>query len=119
VGRVRRWWRWLPFPWRKWRIVDRVRAGDEVPVRLPRKGAVLVAPEGIATWLAFDCPCGIGHRIMLNLDQLRYPRWRVHEADPLTVWPSVDDQIAMRRCHFVLRRGEVTWVRDDELGDES
>jgi hypothetical protein len=51
---------------------------------------------------------------MLNLDLDRYPRWTVHESDPLTVWPSVDDRVAERRCHFIMRRGKVIWVQDDE-----
>ena len=36
------WWQSLPLPWRGWRIVTHVLAGDEVPERLPHRGIVLV-----------------------------------------------------------------------------
>lgn len=114
MGRLSKWWRSLPFPWRPWRIVDEVGAADEIPDRLPHRGAALVASGGFRTWLAFDCPCGMGHRVMLNLDASRYPRWVISRSEPLTVWPSVDDRMNTRRCHFMLQRGRVTWVQDDE-----
>ncbi len=119
MGSVRRWWRSLALPWRTWRVGDEVLAGDEIPTRLPSRGAALVAVGGIQAWLAFDCPRGDGHRIMLNLDPRRYPHWTVRQSNPLTVWPSVDDRVATRRCHFVLRAGRVTWVQDENGTEEA
>ena len=40
------WWRSLQVPWRRWRIIDQLDAGDEVPERLPNRGVVLVGPPG-------------------------------------------------------------------------
>lgn len=60
------WKEWLP--WRKWRIGAVVDAADEVPERLPPKVAVLVGSTAHPKWLAFDCPCGEVHRIVVSLD---------------------------------------------------
>lgn len=107
------WWHWLPLPWRTWRLVGHVEAGDEVPDRLPRKGVVLVGPPERPSWLAFDCPCGHGHRLMVNLDSRRRPSWRVESLRPLSIRPSIDNITSERRCHFFLLRGKITWARDE------
>jgi hypothetical protein len=106
------WWQWIPLPWRRWRLVGNVDAGDEVPHRLPRKGVVLVGPPDSPTWAAFDCPCAQGHRLMVNLDQRRRPAWRVESLSPLSIRPSLDDITPTRRCHFFISRGRITWARD-------
>ena len=54
------WWQSLPLPWRPWRIVGQVAAGDEVPEYLPYRGVVLVGVPEYPTWAVFDCPCGNG-----------------------------------------------------------
>ena len=40
------WWQSLPLPWRVWRVVGQVGAGDGVPDRLPNKGVVLIGAPG-------------------------------------------------------------------------
>lgn len=112
MGRVawRHWWSRLTSP--AWRIVSVVEAADEVPDRLPFGGVVLVRSADRSKWLAFDCPCGGGHRILLNLDPERWPHWRFRQSEALTVWPSVDFESPGRRCHYILRRGRVIWVRE-------
>ena len=107
-----RWWEWLPLPFRRWRVVGRVEAGDEVPDRLPSKGVVLVGSTARPTWVAFDCPCRTGHRLMVNLDNLRPPAWRLDAVRPLTIHPSIDDITKGRRCHFLIRGGKVVWALD-------
>jgi hypothetical protein len=94
----------------RWRVIMQVEAADEVPSELPEYGVVVVGGEQYPRWLVFDCPCGKGHRIMLNLDPSRRPVWRVWR-EPLTISPSIDDVTKTRRCHFFLRRGRVYWVR--------
>jgi hypothetical protein len=93
--------------------VGQVDAGDEVPDRLPRRGAVLVGPSTQPTWIAFDCPCERGHRIMINLDRSRRPAWRVASRTPLSIRPSIDDVAAGRRCHFFVSNGKIDWARND------
>ena len=103
------WWQSLPLPWRKWRVVGQVFAGDDVPDRLPYRGVVLVgAPD--TTWAVFDCPCRTEHRLLLNLHKSRRPLWRITSRKPLSIFPSIDNITAKRRCHFTIHTGKVTWV---------
>ena len=104
------WWQWLPvFGWRIVLVVD---SADNVPHRLPRNGAVLVGPSTLPKWIAFDCPCRSGHRIMLNTDKIRRPYWSTTVKGPLTISPSIDYQHLSRRCHYLVRNGHVTWVHE-------
>lgn len=103
-----RWWHWLPFF--GWRIVAIVDSADDVPEALPRSGAVLVGSRALPKWIVFDCPCGRGHRIMLNTDKTRLPYWSITVKGNLTISPSVDYAGAARRCHYFIRKGRVCWV---------
>lgn len=107
------WWQWLPLPWRRWRIVGHVEAADEVPDHLPRKGAVLVGQQERPRWIAFDCPCRHGHRLLVNLDNTRRPAWRLESLKPLSIRPSIDNVTTERRCHFSVLNGKITWARDE------
>jgi hypothetical protein len=41
-------------------------------------------------WLVFDCPCGNGHRLTVNLSKEREPFWTIRiEENLLSVTPSV------------------------------
>lgn len=56
---------------------------------------------------ALSCPCGCGHRVMLNLlDQ--------HSCEFVnglpTVYPSILAADAPCRSHFWIRKGEVVWA---------
>lgn len=105
---------WLPGRREKWRVVNHVTSGADVPTRLPPRGAVLVRAVDLDRLLVFDCPCAEHHRLMLDLESDHYPAWTVRDANPLTVWPSVDFRHDGGRCHFVIRNGRVRWVPDDE-----
>jgi len=102
------WWQWIPG--RAWRIVSVVAAADEIPTRLPTRGIVLVGNKQRTKWLAFDCPCHTGHRIMINLDPAHYPCWTVSTDKDLTISPSIDYQTAKRRCHYFIKRGRTVWT---------
>jgi Family of unknown function (DUF6527) len=106
---LKRWWQTRhPGPWRVGLVVPEA---DQVPEEIPTGEATLVASGGFRKWLAFDCPCGTGHRVMLNLDRGRWPFWTVFDDHPLTVSPSVDMETPARRCHYSLYYGHVNWVR--------
>ncbi len=105
-------WQWLPRP--SWRLVMLVNAADEVPQRLPHSGVVLVGSRRNPKWLVFDCPCGTGHRIMLDLEPTHFPHWRVTTRPRLTVWPSVDCRGADRHCHYLIKRGRIIWIEAKE-----
>ena len=102
----------LPTQPPRWRILVNVEQADEVPDALPERTAAFVGTTKRPKWLVFDCPCPKGHRIMLNLDLARWPRWYVTRKSPLTVSPSIDDVGDGRRCHFFLRNGALSWVKE-------
>jgi len=104
------WWEWLPRG--RWNVVARVPEADDIPSTMPPKSAVLVASGEHVKWLAFDCPCRRGHRVLLNLDPAHWPSWRVYDQRGLTVWPSIDSRQHGYRCHFWLTHGRVVWCRD-------
>ena len=106
------WWDWLPLPWRRWRVLGQVDEADEIPDRLPHRGAVVVGSIDAPRWVAFECPCGRGHQLMVNLDRSRHPAWHLTGTPRITLTPSVDDITQTRRCHFFLRDGKVIWVRN-------
>jgi hypothetical protein len=114
LGRLARFAQWLPGRRGTWRVVDRVASGADVPERLPPRGAVVVRAIDVDRFLALDCPCSDHHRLLLDLDTAHYPTWTVRDGNPLTVWPSVDHRRNEGRCHFVIRRGQVRWVPNDE-----
>jgi hypothetical protein len=104
------WTEWLP--WRAWRIIASVEAADEVPEKLPPRTAVLVGTFAKPKWLAFDCPCGQDHRIVVPLDPKNRPFWKVLAAQRLTLNPSVDAFQGKKRCHYIVSNGRVHWVKD-------
>jgi hypothetical protein len=105
-----RWWEWLPVF--RWRIVGVVDSADDIPQRLPRNGAVIVGPRTRPKWVAFDCPCRRGHRIMLNTDKARSPHWSTTVKGALTISPSIDYGQSGGRCHYFIRNGRVRWVHE-------
>lgn len=106
------WWEWW-IPFRPWRIVVVVDAADEIPARLPARAAVVVGSLARPKWIAFDCPCGRGHRIMVSLDSAHRPHWTIApKGRRLTLSPSVDAHAGGKRCHYFIRLGRVEWVED-------
>ena len=97
---------------RPWRVAATVSEVDQVPRRIRARRAFLVAAEARRKWLVFDCPCGSGHRILLNLDRSRRPFWtlRVAKDRRFTLHPSVDYRDDRRACHYFLRHGRVAWA---------
>jgi hypothetical protein len=105
-------WQWIPS--HDWRCIGVVESADDIPEKLPRNAAVMVASAGLSKWIAFDCPCRRGHRILLNTDPGRRPAWRVAQSskEGLSIWPSVDYDDGRRRCHYFVRAGKIAWAKD-------
>jgi hypothetical protein len=111
IEQLRSWFDWAP--WKRWRVVCTVESADEVPGALVGKEAILVGTRVNPKWLAFNCPCRTGHRILLNLDQNRYPYWTLLDLAKLTVRPSVDYRDNDRRCHYIVANGRIQWARHE------
>ncbi len=112
VNALLTWWRWRPFPWRRWDLVTVVEYADEVPDEIAPMTAVMVGTESSPKWLAFDCPCKRHHRVLISISPSRHPRWSVLTKTPLHVIPSVDEVSDGIRCHYFIHGGQVQWVRD-------
>lgn len=97
-----------------WEASGAAEAADLVPAVIPHQTAVLVGAASRPQWLAFDCACGTGHRIMLNLEQTRKPSWKLMSRRPLTVKPSIDYHGPDRRCHYYITKGRIQWVGNRE-----
>ena len=110
-------WGWLPWTRRKYRVSQVVDAADEVPQRLPRDTAVVVGTLEHPKWIAFNCPCSEQHRILLNLDPHRRPAWSLRSVKPLSLYPSIDYQGAVKRCHYIIRKGKVLWIPNSDFGE--
>jgi len=110
------WW-----PWRRWRVTGYVDAADEIPEHLPPKAMVVVGSVQRPKWIAFDCPCQRGHRIMLAAQPIEgaedpfkaaRPKWVLEAERPATLWPSVDAWHGQHRCHYIIQEGVVRWVKN-------
>lgn len=111
AGAVIDWWRrhHLSAPRIRGTIV--VPARSMVPEPIPRRSLVVVGVPTNPKWLLFQCPCGNGHQVELNLQSSHSPRWQLAHSrrGEVTVTPSVDVH-GERRCHFWLTSGRVRWV---------
>lgn len=96
--------------WRRWKVDARVDSVSDIPERIARRHAVPVGTPTFDKWLVFDCPCGRGHRVMLNLDPHQRPRWRISDTYVLDLRPSVDEISRVGHCHYVVRAGRVHWI---------
>ncbi|HEY3814543.1 MAG TPA: DUF6527 family protein [Caulobacteraceae bacterium] len=81
---------------------------------MPKRGVAIVSSGGPPKWVSFDCPCGAGHRVLLNTDSGRRPAWSLLRSPKgqLSIMPSVDFHDGGRRCHYFLRDGRIEWARD-------
>jgi hypothetical protein len=106
------WRQWLPF--QRWRCIGIVESADDIPLKLPRNAAVIVASGGPPKWISFDCPCRSGHRVLLNTDPSRKPSWSIMQSPKrgLSIAPSVDFRDGRRRCHYFVSNGRIIWAKD-------
>jgi hypothetical protein len=63
-------------------------------------------------WVVFNCPCGCGERLDVNLMRSRHPFWKLNlEGGKASLSPSV--WVPTDRCgsHFWLIDSQVHWFR--------
>src|SRR5260370_13320576 len=87
---------------------------SEMPPRLKPHQMVVIGSTESSKWIVFLCSCGRGHRIELSLQQSHERHWTLSFEQGLpSIWPSVDYRGSLR-CHFVVRRGRVEWVPEQQ-----
>jgi hypothetical protein len=66
--------------------------------------------HGKLKWAYFNCPCGCGNQIALNLMDTNYPAWRIscRTKKDFSIAPSVDSTTC--GAHFWIRHGKVNWA---------
>lgn len=104
------WWRQITGN-NCWRIHSTVGTPADVPSELPDMAAVIVGTEQKPQSLVLDCPCGAGHRITVNLNSANTPHWKILQKQKLSVYPSIEEITASKRCHFMITNGNVIWVQ--------
>jgi len=62
-------------------------------------------------WAVFECPCGRGHVIELNLAHPGRARWAltIDSEGRSSARPSIDFK-GTKRCHYWLRAGRIDWT---------
>jgi len=85
----------------------------ELPEDLPRHQLAVVGTPESPKWLILECPCGNGHQLRVNLSHGRAPWWELDLDGAPSVRPSIDlREEPLRRCHFWIASGRVTWSPD-------
>jgi hypothetical protein len=88
---------------------------SRLPVSIPRDTLAIVGSKEDPKWAVFECPCGTGHTIMLNMSSARRPFWRLAEGSlGPSLLPSVDFCDGYTHCHLWLRDGVVRFARDSQ-----
>jgi hypothetical protein len=83
----------------------------DLPAEMPSDALAVIGSPEHPKWLVFECPCGRGHQLSVNLSPERRPYWRLVAArNGPSLYPSIDFA-ASHRCHFWLQDGRVHWVR--------
>jgi hypothetical protein len=98
------------------KVIVQERQG-ELPESISRHAIAVVGSFTHPKWAALECPCGAGHRLMINLSPNHAPAWRLaRQRTRPSLHPSIDFEDTERRCHFWLRDGKVQWCRDSRRG---
>src|SRR5438445_40773 len=83
------------------------------PASLPRHVIAVIGTRENPKWASFECPCGTGHPIMVNLSSAYSPTWRLSNGKRgPSLSPSVDFRDSYTHCHFWLRDGRVRFTPD-------
>jgi hypothetical protein len=103
---------------RRRQAFDRVQTvGSELDARLAARNdpatLAVVDRHGLRN-VVFQCPCGCGETVSINVDPAAGPSWRVRiNAGDLTLMPSVW-RTSGCGSHFVLWSSRIWWCSSDE-----
>lgn len=85
---------------------------EDFPDKVKDK-VIYIVGEGRFHWvLVFQCPCGCGHTIQLNLLNEADPCWtfQISKKHEISIWPSVWRTTGCK-SHFIVQNGKIEWVR--------
>src|SRR5438477_11747265 len=101
------WHRWKRrHTYRRTRFVTSMRG---VPDHLENHIYVVGQHEG-PKWVVLDCPCGLGHRLTVNLMKSGYPHWNLRVSrGKASLSPSVVVTDHPCHSHFFLERSRARW----------
>lgn len=90
-------------------------AGREAATAAER---IVVVERGLLRWVVFQCPCGCGELVTINLDKRVGPSWRLtRKKDSVSLNPSVWRESGCR-SHFILWNNRVWMFRRWRSGDK-
>ncbi len=92
--------------------VLRARNQAEAARFVGRPGTIVIVGRASPKWCQFQCPCGCGDVVALNLRSEMGRHWRM-EVGPtgaISLWPSVVRETGCR-SHFVIHNGRFLFVR--------
>lgn len=79
---------------------------------------ILVSRGGHHRWIIFNCPCGCGTELPINLDRRSGPAWRMYNPGPkVTLYPSVWRESGCE-AHFIVSHGRVIGMRWGDWNDD-
>jgi hypothetical protein len=92
-------------------VITVERQGEARVVVASSPERIVLVERGHAREVLFQCPCGCGEIVVINVDRAAGPAWRVRiRGERLTLMPSV---LRTSGCesHFVLWDNQVCWCR--------
>lgn len=92
-------------------VITVERQGEARAVVASSPQRVVMVERGHAREVVFQCPCGCGEIVVINVDRAAGPAWRVRiRGERLTLMPSVWRTTGCE-SHFVLWENQVCWCR--------
>lgn len=102
------WWRRKRWTAPKIDRIVKLAEDQVVPADLDRHTIHLIEIGGEARWAIFECPCGRGHPIAVNLADGPHPHSSL-DVREVTINTQVETNHSERRCRFRVTNGRVTW----------
>ena len=82
---------------------------SDVP-EVPNRNFYIVQRESHALWAVFECPCGTGHLMRVNLSRTRKPYWSVvQKRNTVSLSPSIWLQ-DFCRGHYWINDSRIYWA---------
>lgn len=92
--------------------ITTVRDQAAARVAATRCACIAIVERGVPRWAVFQCPCGCGELVAVNLDKRSGPHWRLlRNEDSISLIPSVWRESGCR-SHFIIWKNRVWLFRE-------